>query len=481
MALEGLGKFDAKGLMGGAGNFLASGSTLLHGTGDMEADERGAAIGGTIGGAVGMAAQAFIPIPGLGEAIGQVGTLVGGLAGKGKARRDAAAKAAAEAGRTYGGFHEQENVNPYGAGNSAYMAEEGGMADMGLSMFMLNTKLPVKAKVNPLDTKLMTEHGYVPGSVTPFDISSAVESYADGGIHIKPENRGKFTSWATAHGMTVSEAANKVMKDKNSYSPTIVKRANFAKNAAGWRKAEGGLNEGGGEDPIPPKKKVAPVYGPDVFGSEDELYKANQQARFDALRKIDPNDKDQVWLAQNTVVGRRVGDAKPKYVGDVGRTTMPRATTLPYGVTIDDIENTSDGYGYWHPQNGNFVTVDPAAIYGRYGAKTKNINPLTPTGTEMAKFKKGGATDDYYAGGGYVDDEIELMKKGGWIKKAVNPAHKGYCTPMTKRTCTPRRKALARTFKKHHGFHKGEDGMLTDSNQDAMLEQQGIPESMQQA
>jgi len=35
-----------------------------------------------------------------------------------------------------------------------------------------------------------------------------------------------------------------------------------------------------------------------------------------------------------------------------------------------------------------------------------------------------------------------------WIQKAVNPKHKGYCTPMSKPTCTPKRKALARTFKK---------------------------------
>ena len=44
------------------------------------------------------------------------------------------------------------------------------------------------------------------------------------------------------------------------------------------------------------------------------------------------------------------------------------------------------------------------------------------------------------------------LKKGGsdkkWIQKAVNPKHKGYCTPMTKKTCPPARKALARTFKK---------------------------------
>jgi hypothetical protein len=35
-----------------------------------------------------------------------------------------------------------------------------------------------------------------------------------------------------------------------------------------------------------------------------------------------------------------------------------------------------------------------------------------------------------------------------WIQKAVDPDHKGYCTPMTKPTCTPQRKALAKRFKK---------------------------------
>jgi len=34
-----------------------------------------------------------------------------------------------------------------------------------------------------------------------------------------------------------------------------------------------------------------------------------------------------------------------------------------------------------------------------------------------------------------------------WIQKAVNPAHKGFCTPLSKKTCTPKRKALAQTFK----------------------------------
>lgn len=44
----------------------------------------------------------------------------------------------------------------------------------------------------------------------------------------------------------------------------------------------------------------------------------------------------------------------------------------------------------------------------------------------------------------------EVLSEGDdkWIQKAVNPEHKGFCTPMTKPTCTPARKALAKRFKK---------------------------------
>jgi hypothetical protein len=68
-----------------------------------------------------------------------------------------------------------------------------------------------------------------------------------GGININPANEGKFTEWAAKRGMTVKEAANKVMANKNKYTAEIVKMANFAKNAAGWKKAMGGriYEEGG--------------------------------------------------------------------------------------------------------------------------------------------------------------------------------------------------------------------------------------------
>ena len=73
--------------------------------------------------------------------------------------------------------------------------------------------------------------------------------YAMGGsINIKPENRGKFTEWAKRNGMSVSEAANKVMANTENYSPSVVKMANFAKNAAKWKKEMGGfLYEDGGQ------------------------------------------------------------------------------------------------------------------------------------------------------------------------------------------------------------------------------------------
>jgi hypothetical protein len=48
-----------------------------------------------------------------------------------------------------------------------------------------------------------------------------------------------------------------------------------------------------------------------------------------------------------------------------------------------------------------------------------------------------------------------MAKVKKFIQKAINPAHKGYCTPMSKSTCTPRRKALARRFKKGGDLYAG--------------------------
>lgn len=65
--------------------------------------------------------------------------------------------------------------------------------------------------------------------------ASSIESYKKGSkIHIKKENRGKFTAAAKRAGMGVQEYANKVLSDPNA-SPQLKKRANFARNAKKWK------------------------------------------------------------------------------------------------------------------------------------------------------------------------------------------------------------------------------------------------------
>lgn len=51
-------------------------------------------------------------------------------------------------------------------------------------------------------------------------------------IHIKASHKGRFTTWAKAHGFaSTSEAASHVMANKDQYSSEVVKMANFANNA----------------------------------------------------------------------------------------------------------------------------------------------------------------------------------------------------------------------------------------------------------
>ena len=64
--------------------------------------------------------------------------------------------------------------------------------------------------------------------------------YKTGGIYIKPSKRGTFTAAATKHGMGVQEFASKVLANKEDYSPAMVKKANFARNASRWKKEYGG-------------------------------------------------------------------------------------------------------------------------------------------------------------------------------------------------------------------------------------------------
>lgn len=61
-----------------------------------------------------------------------------------------------------------------------------------------------------------------------------------GGINIDPRKKGTFKAQATKMGMSVQEAARHILKNKDKYSPAMVRKANFARQASKWKNEFGG-------------------------------------------------------------------------------------------------------------------------------------------------------------------------------------------------------------------------------------------------
>lgn len=108
-----------------------------------------------------------------------------------------------------------------------------------------------KAADKALNPKYTTIKSYIDG-VHGADITNdAVQftgeiedmnEYKDGGaIRIKKKNKGKFTESAKRAGMGVQEYARHILANKERYSPTLVKRANFARNATKFKHDLGGF------------------------------------------------------------------------------------------------------------------------------------------------------------------------------------------------------------------------------------------------
>jgi len=67
-----------------------------------------------------------------------------------------------------------------------------------------------------------------------------------------------------------------------------------------------------------------------------------------------------------------------------------------------------------------------------------------------------------------INENFEEVEEGDdkWIQKAIDPKHKGYCTPMTKDTCTPARKAFAKRAKAGELDETGETDKYGNSLED---------------
>ena len=71
-------------------------------------------------------------------------------------------------------------------------------------------------------------------------LNNIVSPFEYGGIHIKDSKKGTFTAAATKHNLGVQEFANRVLANKENYSPSMVKKAVFAHNASKFHHLDGG-------------------------------------------------------------------------------------------------------------------------------------------------------------------------------------------------------------------------------------------------
>lgn len=132
---------------------------------------------------------------------------------------------------------------------------------------------------------------------TQNDINAMAAYAADGGkIHIKKKNRGKFTAAAKRAGMGVQEYARHVLANKDRYSSTLVKRADFARNASKWKHADGG--------PLEWWQYQAPEF---IIGkSENDLYDKSSMDNF----------RDKVIRESSGYDGTSIEDLEPMELRD---------------------------------------------------------------------------------------------------------------------------------------------------------------------
>lgn len=135
--------------------------------------------------------------------------------------------------------------------------------------------------------------------------------FSEGGnIHIKPSKKGTFTAAATKHGMGVQAFASEVLANKDKYSSAMIKKANFARNAAKWHENGGNLNLfllGGPDDPYyNPSYSNAPTAQPYPEGVA-YLYPG-----YDAPVWVNKVNKNNQKKTTNTNSNANVAQKKPQ-------------------------------------------------------------------------------------------------------------------------------------------------------------------------
>jgi hypothetical protein len=226
--------------------------------------------------------------------------------------------------------------------------------------------------------------------------------YKKGGIYIKPENKGKFTAWADAHGMSVQEAASHVMANKEKYSSTTVKRANFAKNASKFKHEKGGEIDNDKEmvdgvadilsrvNDVDNRKELA-RYMTNQFNDENVDYNYDQFLNATNLTEMayggmypdggepmvprEPRDRGASNILDYTAgEDRSYWNPVSRYFSPLNRSFRQAGVS---GDQKDSMLNTMFGSG---PVNYNVRprTYDPLLVKEDYGMDNSVYNPPTP-------------------------------------------------------------------------------------------------------
>lgn len=130
--------------------------------------------------------------------------------------------------------------------------------------------------------------------------------FAKGGIYIKPSKRGTFTAAATKHGKSVQAFASQVLANKENYSSAMVKKANFARNAAKWKHADGGFLQEPTEGVIERRNKNR-SREPQEYATFEENFK-HMYAQGGRMGAMGPMDVGNIYYADGGMLNHYTGE-----------------------------------------------------------------------------------------------------------------------------------------------------------------------------
>ena len=247
--------------------------------------------------------------------------------------------------------------------------------------------------------------------------------YNKGGkIHIKPSKRGTFTAAAKKHGKSVQQFASQVLANRDKYSSAMVKKANFARNAAKWHGYGGNLfYEGGPEDDLPKIEDQDPTEE-----TQEEYYtrKSNEIVRERKalesqyaipviLSKIISLTGDTPYKDRGAIFSENLLDSIYKNANAVGLPFAEGLGLVAQESTLANAKNRGMGVGYGHENNNgtwtprrigmqyspvvvtsdwSYINDNPyndALAYARKKSNTEQRlkDGLTYTENQMKKFK----------------------------------------------------------------------------------------------